>query len=244
MQIKDSKALPAAAAHFCRSYPGTKDQVSRVRADLADLVGGFPVADDFILLASEIAANVVVHSRSGEPGGTFTVRARARAGEYARMEVEDQGGPWTAREPDDEHGRGLAIVDAIAGTGNWGIKRSNARDTRVTWFQLRWPAPGQPSDDDWEDSPMRQHRCSCGYKATDLSGLTDHLHEAFTPGDDTDANGVVHAEAARDLPGNRPACLCGVTAEDLTELDSHLLTAFTPPSGIGADGVRHAKYPI
>ena len=37
---------------------------------------------------------------------------------------------------DDEHGRGLAIVAAIAGDGNWGIDGNAA--SRTTWFRLNW----------------------------------------------------------------------------------------------------------
>jgi len=39
--------------------------------------------------------------------------------DYAWVEVIDQGGMWTADEFDDEHGRGLTIVAAVAGDGNW-----------------------------------------------------------------------------------------------------------------------------
>jgi anti-sigma regulatory factor (Ser/Thr protein kinase) len=78
-------------------YPGTVSQVRRVRANLAATACECPVADDLVLLASELAANAATHSRSGEPGGQFTVRATLHLGEYARVEVVDQGGPWTGR---------------------------------------------------------------------------------------------------------------------------------------------------
>jgi serine/threonine-protein kinase RsbW len=123
---------------FERGYPGTASQARRVRADLAAITGRCPVAEDVILLASELAANATRHSRSGWPGGAFTVRADFRPDAYAWVEVIDQDGEWSEPRPDDEHGRGLAIVAAIAGDGNWGINGGPA--FRVVWFRLDWPA--------------------------------------------------------------------------------------------------------
>ena len=69
-----------------------------------------------ILLASELATNAILHSRSGHPGRVFTVRATLYPGDYAWVEVIDQGGAWTADELDDEHGRGLASLPLSLGT--------------------------------------------------------------------------------------------------------------------------------
>jgi anti-sigma regulatory factor (Ser/Thr protein kinase) len=122
---------------FERDYPGTASQASRVRADLAQIASVFPAADELTLLASELAANAITHSRSGEPGGTFTVRAWLCPGDHAWIEVIDQGGDWASPNPDDdEHGRGLGIVAAIAGDGNWGINGDHTY--RLAWFRLNW----------------------------------------------------------------------------------------------------------
>lgn len=129
---------PAEAASFERSYQGTADQVGQVRKDLGSVVEGCPFADDFVLLASEVSTNAVVHSRSGLPGGVFTVRAEVRPDEYVWLEVEDQGGPWVDKGPDDEHGRGLALVDALAGEDNWLIDAGATPGTRVVWVWLDW----------------------------------------------------------------------------------------------------------
>lgn len=126
------------AMTFRRTYPGAEDQVRQVRRDLAPLVDGCPLADDFILIASELSTNAVVHSRSGQPGGEFTVRAEVRPGDYAWLEVEDQGGPWFERQAND-HGRGLVLVAALAGDGNWVVENGNAPGTRVVWVWLDWP---------------------------------------------------------------------------------------------------------
>jgi serine/threonine-protein kinase RsbW len=119
-----------------RSYPGTADQARYVRADLAVTCAGFPAAADLLLLTSELAANAILHSRSGRPGGSFTVRVLLYLGDYAWVEVADQGGAWARDKHDDEHGRGLAILAAVSGDGNWGIDGDEA--SRVAWFRLGW----------------------------------------------------------------------------------------------------------
>jgi anti-sigma regulatory factor (Ser/Thr protein kinase) len=91
-------------------------------------------------MGSELATNAIVHSRSGLPGGLFTVRAEVHPGDFAWLEVEDQGGPWVARDPDEEHGRGLALVVALAGNENWTIESGSTPGTRVVWVWLDWPA--------------------------------------------------------------------------------------------------------
>jgi two-component sensor histidine kinase len=139
MEIEATK--PPEATRFHRSYPGSEDQVRQVRADLAPVLDGCPVADDLILIASELSTNAIVHSRSGQPGGTFTVRAEIRPADYAWLEVEDQGGAWVEREPGDDHGRGLVLVAALAGDGNWTVEDGTAPGTRVVWVWLDWAAP-------------------------------------------------------------------------------------------------------
>ena len=87
--------LPAAAAPpaTARVLAGDAGQVRAARRFLAGLLDGCPAADDALLCVSELATNAVVHSRSGRPGGRFTVRAMVRAGSV-RVEVTDEGGPW------------------------------------------------------------------------------------------------------------------------------------------------------
>lgn len=98
---------------------------------------GCPVADDAVLCLSELASNSVVHSASRQPGGTFTVRARVREGEYVRIEVEDAGGPWNEHAHGDSRLHGLGIVRELA--GSCGI-RGNASTGWIAWAQLSWPA--------------------------------------------------------------------------------------------------------
>lgn len=127
------------AVSFERVYDGMPSELRQVRADVAEAVDGRPDAEDVILLTSELATNAVMHSRSGQFGGTFIVRVEVHD-VYAWVEVEDQGGDWTADDHQDddpdEHGRGLAIVEAIAGDGNWGTERGDAPQSRVVWARI------------------------------------------------------------------------------------------------------------
>jgi serine/threonine-protein kinase RsbW len=132
--------MPAAQAlamrTACATYPGAIERIRAVRADLRALLGDCPMADDVILCASELAANAAIHSRSCLPGGTFTVRAALSPGDYAWVEVEDSGGPWTAVISDPTGRHGLDIVRALA--SDWGI---GGNDTaRTVWARLNWPS--------------------------------------------------------------------------------------------------------
>jgi anti-sigma regulatory factor (Ser/Thr protein kinase) len=96
------------------TYPGATEHIRAVRADLRVILEGCPRADDVILCTSELAANAAQHSRSRLPGGTFTVRATVSPGLYARIEVEDNGGPWNQAMIDPTRHHGLDLVRAIA----------------------------------------------------------------------------------------------------------------------------------
>jgi transcriptional regulator with XRE-family HTH domain len=62
-----------------RTFPARADQVRRARALLGRLLADCPLADDALLVCSELACNAVQHSASARPGGTFTVRAEVGA---------------------------------------------------------------------------------------------------------------------------------------------------------------------
>ena len=85
---------PPGLRSFGHAYPGRLEQVQRVRADLGAILNGCPIADETILVGSELAANAVTHSSSRQPGGRFIVRAEVCPGDYVGVEVEDQGDPW------------------------------------------------------------------------------------------------------------------------------------------------------
>jgi anti-sigma regulatory factor (Ser/Thr protein kinase) len=116
------------------TYPGTTEQLRAVRADLRAALRDCPIADDVILCASELAANAATHSRSRLPGGTFTVRAKISPDDYARIEVEDSGGPTSPGIRDATGHHGLDIVSALA--TDWGINGDRA--SRTVWARFDW----------------------------------------------------------------------------------------------------------
>jgi len=83
------------------------------------------------LLTGELVSNAVVH---GPAGGTVRVRVLVQ-GAVVWVGVSDEGGgrPVAGRpEPTAPSGRGLALVDALA--GSWGTQRHAAGKT--VWFEV------------------------------------------------------------------------------------------------------------
>ena len=122
---------------WSRTFPGRPDQIRHARQCLAPILDSCPVADDAILCLSELATNSVIHSDSRKPGGTFTVRAEIRDGEYVRLEVHDGGGPWLERRHTHGRAHGLAIVRDLATDS--GV-RGDALAGWIAWARLDWPA--------------------------------------------------------------------------------------------------------
>jgi serine/threonine-protein kinase RsbW len=110
------------------TFRGEPGQVAQVRAGLREYLAGCPRCDDAVLIASELAANAVLHSASR--GASFTVRAEIFR-DYAWVEVEDLGGPWLCRQRDDRP-HGLDLVTALA--ADWGVETSGG--CRVTWARV------------------------------------------------------------------------------------------------------------
>jgi serine/threonine-protein kinase RsbW len=132
---------------WARDFPGGTDQARQARHWIADLLPQCDPLDDLLLLAGELCANAVVHTRSGEPGGRFSVAVEWTP-EAARIVIGDQGWPestaisakaggtaWT-----QESGRGLWLVDQLA--DDWGTATHCAG--RVVWADVRWQASGGP----------------------------------------------------------------------------------------------------
>src|ERR1700743_599185 len=113
--MQSEKASPREVTILDHSYPGTVDQVRSVRADVIKAALGCPFVDDLVLLTSELATNGILHSRSGHPGLKVTVGVSLYMDEYVWAEVGDEGGRWNGARRDEDHGRGLSIVAAIAG---------------------------------------------------------------------------------------------------------------------------------
>ena len=122
-----------ASTRYIGTFRGRAEEVRRVRREIVGYLGGCPVADDIVLIASELAANAILHTQSR--GSTFTVRCHASPGQV-RIEVEDLGGPWRRRNPGDRP-HGLDIIQALTGPDGWGTE-STGTGGRTVWARLTW----------------------------------------------------------------------------------------------------------
>jgi serine/threonine-protein kinase RsbW len=126
------KITTAPALAWSRAFPATPAQAGEARRFLAGILDGRPAADEAVLCLSELATNATMHSRSCD-GGHYTVRAVLH-GQRLRVEVHDQGGPWTWRgDGDGRHGRGLLIVSRLA--RDWGRGGDSAAGW-IVWFEI------------------------------------------------------------------------------------------------------------
>ena len=114
-------------------------QAARESRDLVRHMLGedHPVADDAALVASELVSNAVIHTRSGQPGGMLILAVKVSEHPAAVcIRVRDAGtlgAPLLAAPgPGSEHGRGLAIIAALA--TEWGSEPSGSG--RATWCRL------------------------------------------------------------------------------------------------------------
>ena len=103
-------------------FPGVPESAAAARRFVAGRVTETGLAHVAALVVDELACNAIRHSRSGWPGGTFTVCVEV-AEAWLRIDVADQGGAGTPRvrqlSLDTDGGRGLSIVDALA--AEWGV---------------------------------------------------------------------------------------------------------------------------
>ncbi|RCG25072.1 ATP-binding protein [Sphaerisporangium album] len=103
-------------------------------------------ADDIVLIAGEVVANAIKHSRSGSrPGGVVNLLVYGDA-RTVRVEVADEGSSDTIpripaqTDPLSESGRGLWLVRELSSA--WGWRQDDTGHT--VWFELS-TTPGTPA---------------------------------------------------------------------------------------------------
>lgn len=112
-------------------FTGVPESVRDVRHAVAAHLRDHPaVVDDAVLVASELATNAVLHSRSA--GGFYTVKVWVSAG-WLWIECTDDGGPWVLRGQADRM-HGLGLVEGIAGMHNLDIEGGDGG--RTIWVRL------------------------------------------------------------------------------------------------------------
>jgi len=127
-----------AASRHVGTYPGRADQLHHVRRAVASHLAGCAAAADAVLVASELAANAIVHSRSR--AGHFIIRTELHP-DHVRIEAEDPGGPWRRRQPDGRP-HGLDMVEALTGPDGWGAETTTGGG-RIVWARLDLSAAGE-----------------------------------------------------------------------------------------------------
>ncbi len=118
-----------------RAFPGESCQLRAVRQWVASLLPDCPARDDVICVATELAANAVLHTASGR-GGHFEVGI-AWLDSAVRVTVADSGSPEGPRRAGAlmaEAGRGLLIVQALALTTGF----TGDTDGRESWADIPW----------------------------------------------------------------------------------------------------------
>ncbi len=124
---------------WLRVFTGEPRRVPEARAFVAGALVGCPARETLVACVSELAANAITHTASGD-GGLFTVEVIRPAVGVALVAVTDAGSPGEpcVRLPSDlaEGGRGLALVAALAST--WGYHPALGGG-RTVWAQATWP---------------------------------------------------------------------------------------------------------
>lgn len=130
----------ATAAHLFTRHPKSPGRArDALRIQLARWQVDGRTAETAVLLLSELVTNAVCHGRV-PPGRRVGTRFTLEAG-CLRIKVadanDDRPRPRTAGE-DDEDGRGLALVDALADA--WGTYRRANGIGKCVWVEIRLPS--------------------------------------------------------------------------------------------------------
>jgi anti-sigma regulatory factor (Ser/Thr protein kinase) len=120
-----------------RRFAGRPDHIAEARRLVSRVVGkDSPAYETARLLVSEAATNALLHSASGERGGSLEVECQLEDGRNLRVEVRDQGSASKPRPRaharDALSGRGLEVLDALA--KRWGS--SGSPEGHTVWFEL------------------------------------------------------------------------------------------------------------
>lgn len=122
--VPATTASPPSAPALALRFPRHRRTVGRVRAALREQLGVWEVDAEVIgnatLLISELVTNAV--KATATPGREIGVRF-ALDGRHLRLEVSDASDDQPVlkhAQDDDESGRGLALVDALA--DRWGTE--------------------------------------------------------------------------------------------------------------------------
>ncbi|NEY35309.1 ATP-binding protein [Streptomyces sp. PRKS01-65] len=196
-----SGAGPAGAASERRfrfelaAHPGSPAQARRLtRARLTGWSVCEDTCDTAALVVSELVTNAIVHT-----AGRRVVCELHDGDDLVRIAVRDEGcgagRPEAARRrPEDEHGRGLLLVDALSHA--WGAQEHGPG--LLVWAELPRTAgvPHQPSGSPWE--PSSEPRGDLGWGTRPKPGTSGGQGDA----DDAGRSGGSRRSAGSEEPGD------------------------------------------
>jgi anti-sigma regulatory factor (Ser/Thr protein kinase) len=148
---------------------GTRQAAQQARELVRHMLGeDHPSVSDAALVASELVANAVAHSRSGQPGGTLILAVElSQQPPSVCIRIRDAGGPGAPQvakaSPSGEHGRGLRIIAALA--AEWGTEPNGPG--RATWCRI---ATGELSHPAGKPAPPSARRAQAAISAADAVG--------------------------------------------------------------------------
>ncbi|MFD8387707.1 ATP-binding protein [Streptomyces sp. NPDC059680] len=191
------------------AHPGSVAQARRLaHARLTGWSVCADTCDSAALVMSELVTNAIVHTASSR-----VVCELHDHDDTVRIAVRDEGcAPGephpSPQRPDEEHGRGLLLVDALcrawgaqehgAGLLVWAelARRTDAdRDTAAPRADLGWgarPKPGRPDDSGEDETPEGRQRAA----GRPHPHAPEHQHRPGTPDP--------HRHRAPDRPPHQP----------------------------------------
>jgi anti-sigma regulatory factor (Ser/Thr protein kinase) len=119
-----------------RRFAGRPEHIRAARRFVAAALAAWPATQEAaLLLVSEVVTNAILHSASGDHGGSLEVRY-ALDDHEVYVEVVDAGGSARPRRYaqylEGVSGRGLALVEALA--SGWGMHDHHGG--HVVWCRL------------------------------------------------------------------------------------------------------------
>jgi hypothetical protein len=240
---------PAAERRFrfeLAAHPGSPAQARRLtRARLTGWSVCEDTCDTAALVVSELVTNAIVHTASSHIVCELYDRA-----DLVRIAVRDEGcapgqpQPSSGRQPEDEHGRGLLLVDALCHA--WGAQEHGPG--LLVWAELARAA------DDAAGAP--EPRGDLGWGARPKPGPPDEDAGSEGPGDEGVGNDDPRDEHRRSDSADEGSGSEGSDREDVTHTradGTHVRTDYAAPAraphwtglqgtgqhGIGQQGTGH-----
>ena len=117
------------------TYPGGTEHIRAVRADLRAVLDDCPTGRRRDLVRLRTRRQRRPAQPLPPPRRHLHRPGHRQPGPYARIEVQDNGGPWNQGMIDPARHHGLDIVRAVA--DEWGIDGDNT--TRTIWARFDCP---------------------------------------------------------------------------------------------------------